>query len=96
VNDGWIKSKVYAQFLTDWTVFEDSDIDIDVSNGAVALNGSVKTTAAKARAVAIAKATDGVKAVKAQTPPRKSWRSFEAYSVARGFSSTISDSSVPR
>ena len=64
VNDGWIKSKIYAQFLTDWTVFEDSDIDIDVSNGAVALNGSVKTTAAKSRAEAIAKATDGVKSVK--------------------------------
>jgi hyperosmotically inducible protein len=63
VNDGWIKSKIYAQFLTDWTVFEDSDIDIDVANGAVALNGSVKTTAAKSRAVAIAKATDGVKNV---------------------------------
>ena len=64
VNDGWIKSKIYAQFLTDWTVFEDSDLDIDVANGAVALNGSVKTTAAKARAEAIAKATDGVKSVK--------------------------------
>ena len=64
VNDGWIKSKIYAQFLTDWTVFEDSNIDIDVANGAVALNGSVKTTAAKARAEAIAKATDGVKSVK--------------------------------
>ena len=64
VNDGWIKSKIYAQFLTDWTVFEDSDIDIDVTNGAVALNGSVKTTAAKTRAEAIAKATDGVKSVK--------------------------------
>jgi hyperosmotically inducible protein len=64
VNDGWIKSKIYAQFLTDWNVFEDSDIDIDVENGAVALNGSVKTTAAKSRAAAIAKATDGVKSVK--------------------------------
>ena len=64
VNDGWIKSKIYAQFLTDWTVFEDSNIDIDVANGAVALNGSVKTTAAKTRAEAIAKATDGVKTVK--------------------------------
>ena len=64
VNDGWIKSKIYAQFLTDWTDFEDSDIDIDVANGAVALNGSVKTTAAKSRAEAIAKATDGVKSVK--------------------------------
>ena len=63
VNDGWIKSKIYAQFLTDWSVFEDSDIDIDVTNGAVALNGSVKTANAKSRAVAIAKATDGVKNV---------------------------------
>ena len=63
IDDGWIKSKIYAQFLTDWNVFEDSDIDIDVTNGAVALNGSVKTTAAKTRAVAIAKATDGVKNV---------------------------------
>ena len=22
INDGWIKSKIYAQFLTDWSVFE--------------------------------------------------------------------------
>jgi hyperosmotically inducible protein len=63
VNDGWIKSKIYAQFLTDWNVFEDSDIDIDVTNGVVALNGTVKTPAAKTRAEAIAKATDGVKSV---------------------------------
>jgi hyperosmotically inducible protein len=64
VNDGWIKSKIYGQFLTDWNVFEDSDVDIDVTNGAVALNGHVKTAAAKTRAEAIAKATDGVKSVK--------------------------------
>ena len=64
VNDGWIKSKIYAQFLTDWKTLEDSDIDIDVATGAVTLNGTVKTEAAKARAVAIAKATDGVKTVK--------------------------------
>ena len=64
INDGWIKSKIYAQFLTDWSVFEDSNIDIDVSNGAVALNGHVKSAAAKSRAVAIAKATDGVNSVK--------------------------------
>lgn len=63
VNDGWIKSKIYAQFLTDWKTLEDSDIDIDVSQGAVTLKGTVKTEAAKARAVAIAKATDGVKNV---------------------------------
>jgi hyperosmotically inducible periplasmic protein len=64
VNDGWIKSKIYAQFLTDWSVFEDSDIDIDVTGGAVALNGTVRSQAAKTRAVALSKATDGVKTVK--------------------------------
>jgi hyperosmotically inducible protein len=63
VNDGWIKSKIYAQFLTDWKTLDDSDIDIDVASGAVTLKGTVKTEAAKTRAVAIAKATDGVKSV---------------------------------
>ena len=42
---------------------DNSDIDIDVSKGAVALKGAVRT-AAKDRAAAIAKATDGVKSVK--------------------------------
>jgi hyperosmotically inducible protein len=63
VNDGWIKSKIYAQFLTDWKALEDSDIDIDVAQGAVTLKGTVKTEAGKTRAVAIAKGTDGVKTV---------------------------------
>jgi hyperosmotically inducible periplasmic protein len=63
VNDGWIKSKIYAQFLTDWKTLEDSDIDIDVAQGVVTLKGTVKTEAGKTRAVAIAKATDGVKSV---------------------------------
>jgi hyperosmotically inducible protein len=61
--DGWIKSKIYAQYLTDWTVFDDSDLDIDVANGVVTLNGTVESAAAKTRAVAIAKGTDGVKSV---------------------------------
>jgi hyperosmotically inducible periplasmic protein len=63
VNDGWIKSKIYAQFLTDWKTLEDSDIDIDVAKGAVTLKGTVKTEAAKNRAAAIAKGTDGVTSV---------------------------------
>jgi hyperosmotically inducible periplasmic protein len=63
VNDGWIKSKIYAQFLTDWKTLEDSDIDVDVAKGVVTLKGSVKTEAAKSRATAIAKGTDGVKTV---------------------------------
>ena len=65
VDDGWIKSKIYAQYMADWnTVLDDSDIDIDVDRGTVTLNGTVKSAAAKAKAVAIAKATDGVKSVR--------------------------------
>ena len=65
IDDGWVKSKIYAQYMTEWnTVLDDSDIDIDVDNNVVTLNGTVKTSAAKTKAVAIAKATDGVKSVK--------------------------------
>jgi hyperosmotically inducible protein len=65
IDDGWIKSKIYAQYMADWnTVLDDSDIDIDVDNNAVTLNGTVKSAQAKAKAVSIAKATDGVKSVK--------------------------------
>lgn len=65
IDDGWIKSKIYAQYLADWnTVLNDSDIDVDVDNNVVTLNGTVKTAEAKAKAVSIAKGTDGVKSVK--------------------------------
>jgi hyperosmotically inducible protein len=65
IDDGWIKSKIYAQYMADWnTVLNDSDIDVDVQNNNVTLNGTVKTAEAKAKAVSIAKATDGVKSVK--------------------------------
>jgi hyperosmotically inducible protein len=63
VTDGWIKSKIYAQFLTE-DALDDSDLDIDVTKGAVVLNGTVKSEAGKARAETVAKATDGVKSVK--------------------------------
>jgi osmotically-inducible protein OsmY len=42
----------------------DSDIDVAVNNNMVTLNGTVKTAEAKAKAVSIAKSTDGVKGVK--------------------------------
>ena len=65
IDDGWIKSKIYAQYMADWnTVLDDSDIDVDVSNNFVTLNGVVKSAAARAKAVDIAKKTDGVKGVK--------------------------------
>jgi osmotically-inducible protein OsmY len=62
VTDGWIKSKIAAQFVTEDSL-DKSDIDIDITKGAVTLNGAVRSMAAKNRATAIAKATDGVKAV---------------------------------
>jgi hyperosmotically inducible protein len=65
IDDGWIKSKIYAQYLADWnTVLDDSNIDVDVDHGAVVLNGTVKSMEAKTKAVSIAKATDGVKSVR--------------------------------
>jgi hyperosmotically inducible protein len=65
IDDGWIKSKIYAQYLADWgSILDDSDIDIDVENNVVTLNGTVKSADAKTRAVATAKATDGVKSVR--------------------------------
>jgi hyperosmotically inducible protein len=63
ITDGWVKSKIYAQYLTE-SALDDSDIDIDVANGVVTLNGTVKTAAGKSRAVEVAKATDRVKSVK--------------------------------
>jgi len=63
VTDGWIKSKIYSQYVTE-DALDDSDLDIDVTKGAVVLNGTVKSDAGRSRAEAIAKATDGVKSVK--------------------------------
>ena len=65
IDDGWIKSKIYAQYMADWkTVLDDSDIDVDVDRNMVTLNGTVKSMEAKTKAVAIAKATEGVKGVR--------------------------------
>ena len=64
VDDGWIKSKIYAQYLTDWnTVLDDSDIDVNVKDNIVTLNGTVKSAEAKTKAVSTAKSTEGVKMV---------------------------------
>lgn len=63
ITDGWVKSKIHAQYLTE-NALDDSDISIDVTNGVVTLNGTVKTAAGKSRAVAIAKGTDRVRSVK--------------------------------
>ena len=62
VTDNWIKMKVYALFVPEKGL-DASDIDVDVKNGVVTLNGTVMTSAGRERAVAIVKATDGVKGV---------------------------------
>jgi hyperosmotically inducible protein len=62
ISDGWIKSKIAAQYVTEDSL-DNSDIDVDVNKGVVALKGAVRTAAAKDRATAIAKGTEGVKSV---------------------------------
>jgi hyperosmotically inducible protein len=65
IDDGWIKSKIYAQYMADWnTILDDSNIDVDVKDNVVTLNGTVKSNEAKSKAVSVAKATDGVKSVR--------------------------------
>ncbi len=63
MSDGWIKSKIAAQYVTE-DALDNSDINIDINKGVVSLSGAVRTDAAKERAASIAKATDGVKSVK--------------------------------
>lgn len=63
MTDGWIKSKIYAEFLGE-DALEDSDIDVDVTRGAVVLNGTVRNDAGKTRAEALAKSIEGVRTVK--------------------------------
>ena len=62
ITDSWITMKVHSQFVPE-NVLENSDIDVETKAGVVTLMGTVPTAAGKTRAVAIAKATDGVKSV---------------------------------
>jgi hyperosmotically inducible protein len=62
ITDGWVKAKIHAQFIPE-SALSDSDIDVTVTNGMVALTGTVKSEAGRARAVEIAKSTSGVKSV---------------------------------
>ena len=62
VKDGWLVMKVHSE-MVDEDVLSGSDIDVDVKNGVVTLQGTVPSEAARARAIAVAKANDGVKNV---------------------------------
>jgi hyperosmotically inducible periplasmic protein len=63
LTDGWITSKIYSQYIVE-DALDGSDIDVDITRGAVTLNGTVQSDAARSRALSIAKGTDGVKSVK--------------------------------
>ena len=62
INDAWILTKV-KWFHTGADALKGSDINADVKDGVVTLKGTVKTEAGRAKAIALAKDTDGVKRV---------------------------------
>jgi len=62
ITDAWILTKVKAQFVGE-DALANSNIDVDVRNHTVILKGTVASEVGKARAAAIARATDGVTSV---------------------------------
>jgi osmotically-inducible protein OsmY len=62
IKDGWLVMKVHSEFL-DESVLDGSNIDVDVKDGVVTLQGTVPTAAARARALELARKNDGVKNV---------------------------------
>ena len=59
ITDGWITTKVKWFYMGD-DLMKDSSINVDTNNRIVTLAGTVKTDAAKTRAVSLASSTDGV------------------------------------
>lgn len=59
VTDGWITTKVKSSFVG-VDALDGSDIDVDTNDHVVTLSGTVKTDAARAEAVRIAKTVKGV------------------------------------
>lgn len=59
ITDGWITTKLNADFVNE-DLLKHSKIDVDTDHRVVTLNGRVASDAGRARAVAIAKGTDGV------------------------------------
>ncbi len=62
IKDGWLVMKIHSEFVNE-DALAGSNIDVDVKNGMVTLQGTVPSEAARARAIAEAKKTDGVKGV---------------------------------
>jgi hyperosmotically inducible protein len=62
LSDAWLVTKVKAQFW-DEDALDDSDINVDAVDGVITLRGTVASQAGRARALAIARGTEGVKRV---------------------------------
>lgn len=59
VNDAWITTKVKTQFVNEGAL-KGSDINVDTNDHVVTLKGTVMSAAGRAKAVEIAKGTEGV------------------------------------
>jgi len=62
INDAWITTKV-KWFFTGEDSLKGGNINVETSNKVVTLKGTVKTAAGKARAIQLARDTEGVKNV---------------------------------
>jgi hyperosmotically inducible periplasmic protein len=65
VDDTAITAKVKSSLLAD-SVVSASTIDVDTTNGAVSLNGIVKSEQERQRAIQLAQSTQGVRVVDAR------------------------------
>lgn len=59
ITDGWLTAKVKTHFV-DATLFTDADVTVSTYDHVVTLTGSVASSAARARAEALARDTKGV------------------------------------
>jgi osmotically-inducible protein OsmY len=62
ITDSWITTKIHGRF-TGEDLLKGSDINVDTNNHVVTLKGTVKSAAGRARAMEIARTTDGVSKV---------------------------------
>lgn len=62
ISDGWITTKLNWFFVGE-DLLKGSKIDVDTKDNVVTLKGTVESPAGRARAVELAKATEGVKTV---------------------------------
>jgi osmotically-inducible protein OsmY len=65
ITDVWITTRIKSRFVGE-DLLKDSDINVDTDNHVVMLKGTVMSAAGRARAVELAKTTEGVNQVRDQ------------------------------